>query len=81
MTRPEVDIVKEFLSALQRRDFPAAERLLSPGFNVRASGREFGRLSELSGIRYVDRFELHAGLIVRLEVFSGMAEFRPATAS
>ena len=35
--------------------------------------------SAFQGVRFVDRFGLQNGLIVTLDVFSDMAEFRPAT--
>ena len=35
--------------------------------------------SAFQGVRFVDRFGLQNGLITTLDVFSDMAEFRPAT--
>jgi hypothetical protein len=60
------------------------------GFDVSVNGdsavvHSFGTMSgtwldgsAFQGVRFVDRFGLQSGLIVTLDVFSDMAEFRPA---
>jgi ketosteroid isomerase-like protein len=118
-----IDVVREFLDALGRRDLDAARAYLGPGFTMTVAGNhrfrslpEFaafsasrnGRVhkdidsleaceasagvsvyasgtmsghwldgSAFQGVRYCDRFLLRDGLILEMQVWSDMAEFRP----
>jgi ketosteroid isomerase-like protein len=118
-----IDVVREFIDALGRRDLEAARAYLAPSFTMTVSGNHrFRTLAEFAafnasrngpvhkhidgleaceapaglsvyasgtmsghwldgsafqGVRFCDRFVLRDGLIVEMQVWSDMAEFRP----